>query len=120
VPIQTGSSGNRVTVPPKSVLRADIATPPVATFFNSASYQPGTLAPQQLVTAFGSGFASQQITAPAQPLPLALGDTTIAITDSKGALSAAPLYYVSPRQTIFLIPGGVAFGVAAVKVMRAA
>ena len=68
VTIQTGSSGNPVTVPPYSVVRVDVTTPPVATIVNSASYQSGTLAPQQLVTAFGSGFASQTIAASSQPL----------------------------------------------------
>jgi uncharacterized protein (TIGR03437 family) len=118
VTIQPGSSGNPVTVPPYSVLRVDLRTPPVATFVNSASFQPGTLAPQQLVTAFGSGFASQTITAPTQPLPTTLGDTSITITDSKGTVSAASLYYVSSGQASFLIPEGVASGAASVKVIR--
>jgi uncharacterized protein (TIGR03437 family) len=118
VTIQTGSSGNPVMVPPYSVLRADIVTPPVATVVNSASFQPGALAPSQLVTAFGSGFAGQTVTAAAQPLPTTLGDTSITITDSKGAINAAPLYYVSPSQACFLIPGGVASGAASVKVTR--
>jgi hypothetical protein len=59
VAIQTGSSGNPVTIPPYSVVRVDLRTPPVATFVNSASFQPGPLAPQQLVTAFGSGWETQ-------------------------------------------------------------
>jgi len=118
ISIQTASSANPITVPPYSVLRADIITPAVAAFVNSASFQAGPVAPQQLVTAFGSGFASQTITAPGRPLPLTLGDTAITITDSKGTVSAAPLYYVSPGQASFLIPSGVAAGTASVKVMR--
>ena len=116
--IQTGSSGNPLTVPAYSVLRADVVTPAVATLVNSASFEAGALAPQQLVTAFGAGFASQTITAPTQPLPTTLGDTSITITDSKGTVSAAPLYYVSPNQASFLIPAGVASGAASVNVMR--
>ncbi len=116
--IQTASSANPITVPAYSVLRADLTTPPVAAFVNSASFQPGPVAPQQLVTAFGSGFASQTVTASGQPLPPTLGDTAIAITDSKGTVSAAPLYYVSPGQASFLIPSGVAPGAASVKVTR--
>ncbi len=110
ISIQTASSANPITVPPYSVLRADVVTPAVAAFVNSASFQPGPVAPQQLVTAFGSGFASQAITAPSQPLPLELGDTAITITDSKGSVSAAARYYVSPGQASFLIPSGVAAG----------
>jgi uncharacterized protein (TIGR03437 family) len=118
VTIQTASSGNPVMVPPYSVLRADITTPPVATFVNSASFQPGPLAPQQLVTAYGAGFASQSITAPSQSLPLMLGDTTISITDSGGAVKSAPLLSVSPSQASFQLPAGAALGAATVKVMR--
>ncbi|HLK63184.1 MAG TPA: hypothetical protein VKU19_07075 [Bryobacteraceae bacterium] len=120
ISIQTASSANPIRVPPYSVLRADLTTPPVASFVNSASYQPGPVAPQQLVTAFGSGFASQIITASGQTLPVTLGDTAITITDSKGTASAAPLYYVSPGQASFLIPSGVAQGAASVKVTRGA
>jgi uncharacterized protein (TIGR03437 family) len=118
IAIQTASSANPITVPPYSVLRADISAPPVAAIVNSASFGAGPVAPQQLVTAFGSGFSSQAITAPGQPLPLKLGDTAITITDSKGTLSTAPLYYVSPGQASFLIPSGVAAGAASVKVTR--
>jgi uncharacterized protein (TIGR03437 family) len=118
VSIQTASSANPITVPPYSVLRADLIVPPVATIVNSASFQPGPVAPQQLVTAFGSGFASQAISASSQPLPTTLGDTAIAITDSKGTVSAVPLDYVSLGQANFLIPSGLAAGTASVKVTR--
>ena len=114
--IQTASSGNPLLVPAYSVLRADIATPPVATFVNSASFQPGAFAPQQLVTAFGSGFAAQTIVG--QTLPPTLGDTSIILTDSAGTARTAPLYYVSPAQASFLIPDGMAAGAASVKVTR--
>ena len=118
ISIQTASSANPITVPPYSVLRADIAVPPVASIVNSASFAAAAAAPQELVTAFGSGFASQTITASGQPLPPALGDTAITITDSKGTVTAAALYYVSPSQASFLIPSGVAAGAASVKVTR--
>jgi uncharacterized protein (TIGR03437 family) len=118
VSVQTGDSANPVTVPPYCVMRIDVKVPPVPTFVNSASFQPGPLAPGQLVTAFGSGFASQTIAAAQQPLPTVLGDTGITVTDSKGAVTAAPLLYVSSGQASFLIPSNVASGVASVKVTR--
>jgi len=118
VSIQTASSANPITVPPYSVLRADLTIPTVASIVNSASFEPGPVAPQQLVTAFGSGFAAQTLTASGQPLPPTLGDTSVTITDSTGTVSAAPLYYVSPSQASFLIPSGVAAGAASVKVTR--
>jgi uncharacterized protein (TIGR03437 family) len=120
IAIQTAASPNPISVPPYSVLRADIVSAPLAVLVHSASFQPVPLAPNQLVTAFGSGFASQTITATGQPLPMSLGDTGISITDSKGTTTAAPLYYVSPGQASFLIPSGVAVGVATVTVSRGA
>jgi len=118
VTIQAGSSGNPVTVPAYSVMRVDLKTPPVVTILNSASFQAGAVAPLQLVTAFGDGFAAQTITASTQPLPAVLGDTSITITDSKSTTSAAPLYYVSPSQASFLIPQNAASGAATIKVTR--
>ena len=118
VAVHTGNSGNPVAVPPYCVLRVDVNAPPVATFVNSASFQTGSLAPGQLVTAFGSGLASQTITATGQPLPTVLGDTSITITDSAAAVTAAPLLYVSSVQASFLIPGNVAPGTAHVRVAR--
>jgi uncharacterized protein (TIGR03437 family) len=118
VAIQTGASANPVTVPPYSVMRVDLRTPPVVSVVNSASFQPGPVAPLQLVTAFGAGFAAQTITAQSQPLPATLADTTITITDSKGTSIAAPLYSVSPSQASFLIPEGLAAGAATMKVTR--
>ena len=118
VAVQTANSGNPVTVPPYSVLRVDVKVPSIATVVNSASFQPGPVAPESLVTAFGSGFASQNIAASEQPLPPLLGDTSISIMDSKGMTTAAPLLYVSPGQASFLIPAGVAPGAASLKVMR--
>jgi len=118
VVVETGSSGNPVTVPAYSVVRVDLKTPAVATVVNSASFQPGPAASQQLVTAFGEGFASQAIVAPPEPFPTMLGDTTISITDSAGATQLAPLYYVSPSQASFLIPAGVAPGGGSLKVTR--
>ncbi len=118
VAIQNASSGNPVTVPPYSVLRADIANPPVATFVNSASYVRAPLAAQQLVTAFGEGFSAQTIAAQSQPLPTMLGDTTILLTDRAGKVWMAPLLYVSPGQANFLLPGGIGTGAVSGKVMR--
>jgi uncharacterized protein (TIGR03437 family) len=100
------------------VLSAVLTAPPVATFVNSATYRTGPLAAQQLATAFGSGFASQNIVASSSTLPNTLGDTSIVITDSQGNSRPAPLYYVSPSQANFLVPSGLAAGAATVKVNR--
>jgi uncharacterized protein (TIGR03437 family) len=118
ISVQTASSANPVTIPPYSVVRADLTAPAVATIVSSASYQVGPVAAQEMVVAFGSGFASKTITAQTEPLPATLGDTAIAITDSKGAVAPASLLYVSPSLASFLIPNGLALGPATVKVTR--
>jgi uncharacterized protein (TIGR03437 family) len=118
VSVQNGTSANPVTVPAYSVLSAALTAPPVVVLVNSASYQTGTFAPQQIVTAFGSGFASQVISASNAILPATLGDTSIVITDSRGQSSSAPLLYVSSSQANFLIPSGLAAGAAILKVNR--
>ena len=118
VSVQSGTSSNPITVPAYSVLSAVLTAPPVATFVNSATYQTGPFAVQELATAFGSGFASEDLVASGTTLPDTLGDTTIVITDSKGNSSSAPLYFVSPSQANFLIPRGLSAGAATVKVNR--
>jgi uncharacterized protein (TIGR03437 family) len=118
VAMQSTTSANPVTVPPYSVVGVSLITPAVATLVHAASYQAGALAPEQLVSAFGSGFAAQAIGASSQPLPTILGDTTISITDSAGTVAMAPLDYVSPGQANFQIPAGLAAGTASMKVMR--
>ena len=114
--LQTGASANPVTIPAYSIVRVDLKTPPVATFYNSASYQAGSGAPSALVTAFGSGFASQTLVDGA--MPPVLGDTTITVTDATGNSLAAPIYYVSPSQASFLIPKAAMPGAATVKIAR--
>ena len=116
VAIQTANSVNPVTVPAYCVVRVDLKTLTIATIVRSANFQPGPVASQQLVTAFGSGFASQAIVAASEPFPTMLGDTTIAITDSASATRLSPPYYIEPGQASFLITAGVAQGAASLKV----
>jgi uncharacterized protein (TIGR03437 family) len=118
VAIQTATSSNPIPVGPYSVTRVDLTAPPVASLVNSASYQATALAPQQLVTAFGTGFAAQTLEAAQQPLPLTLGDSSILVTDSAGKSQQAALFYVSPTQASFLLPSGMAPGAATLKAMR--
>ena len=99
-----------------------LAQPSAAVVVNSASYVAGSIAPDQLVSAFGSGFSTDTILAfnqpSTQPLPTTLGDTTISITDSNGNTVAAPIIFVSPRQVNFLVPASLASGAATVNFMR--
>jgi len=70
------------------------------------------VAPDSLATIYGSGLASavQQVTA--LPLPASLGGLTVSVQDSTGHAASALLLYVSPGQINFLMPSGLAVGVA--------
>jgi uncharacterized protein (TIGR03437 family) len=99
-------------------------TPPLAPavpslkIVSAASLRGGTLAPDSLATALGSGLASSTATPDADP-PLTLGGTAVSILDSAGAKWQAPLIYVSPGKINYLIPAGVALGTATVTIAPA-
>jgi uncharacterized protein (TIGR03437 family) len=118
VSIQTSSSANPVTVPAYSVVRVDLNSPAVATVVSSASFAPGPVAPQEIVTLFGPGIASQTAAAASLPLPTMLGGTSVQIVDSGGNTQLAPLFAVSSGQANILIPSGLAAGTAKVTVLH--
>ena len=83
------------------------------------SVAPGSsdavFAPDSIVNAYGSGLANSTASASGS-LSTALGGTTVAITDSKGASALAPLFYVSPAQVNYAAPASLALGPATVTV----
>jgi uncharacterized protein (TIGR03437 family) len=82
----------------------------------SAAASLGFLAPGSLATSYGSGLARSQASAQSTPLPVSLNGTTVAIKDSAGNTTAAPLVFVSASQVNYLIPSSVAIGPALVTV----
>jgi uncharacterized protein (TIGR03437 family) len=118
VAIQTSTSGNPVTIPAYSVVRVDLNTPPVLTVVNSASFAPGPVAPQEIVSLFGQEISSQTAIATELPLPTSLGGISVQITDSAGNSQLAPLFAVAPGQANVLIPSGVALGPAKIAVLH--
>jgi len=116
VAVQASTSTNPVTVPPYSVVRADLNSPPVVAPVNNASYTAGVVAPQEIVSLFGSGIASGTASA-TLPLPTSLEGTSVRITDSAGNTQLAPVFAVSPGQANILIPSGLAAGAAKVTVL---
>ena len=117
VTVRTATSANPVTVPAYSVVRVDLNSPTVVSAVNSASYIPGPVAPQEIVSLFGSGMAAQTASAP-QPPPTALGGISVQITDSAGNTQLAPLFAVSSGQANILVPAGLAAGPATVTVLH--
>ena len=82
---------------------------------HSAAAPNGAVAPGSLASIFGSqsvaNLASVMQMAPGTAVT-ALGGVTLTVTDSTGFSAAAPLLYVSPSQINFVVPPGLASGMA--------
>jgi uncharacterized protein (TIGR03437 family) len=117
VSVQASTSANPVTVPAYSVVRVDLNSPAVVSVVGNAGYAAGPVAPQEIVSLFGTGIASQTAIAPAA-LPTALGGISVQFTDSAGNSQLAPLFAVAPTQANVLVPATLAAGPAAVAVLH--
>jgi uncharacterized protein (TIGR03437 family) len=76
---------------------------------------PAAIAPNSIVAAFGTQLATGTQSAPSQPLPTTLLNTSVTVN---GAL--APLFFVSPNQINYLVPPNTAEGDAQVVVTSTA
>lgn len=102
---------------PIVIERFTISGANLASSVSAASYQPGS-APEAMVAAFGSSFATTTAAATTLPLPTKLAGVTVTIRDSKGTELAAPLFFASPTQVNYLVPSGTRSGTALVTVTR--
>ena len=84
----------------------------------SAAANSSTVAPNSIASIFGSNLAAQTAQATTTPLPVTLGGIAVMVRDSTGTLRNAPLYYVSPGQINFIVPGGTSSGVATLTVVN--
>lgn len=107
----------------KFLLSIDAATPPIAPgiasdvkSISAASYSGSTVAPDSYVAAFGTALASRVQGVATADLPVVLDGTTVSIQDSAGVLRLAQLFFVSPGQINYLVPGATASGLATVSV----
>ena len=87
-----------------------------ATIVSSANPAATAVAPGSLASAYGTDLASSVAGSTSLPLPTSFGGTSVSIVDSSGAMTAAPLLYVSPTQVNFEVPPGVATGAAQVTI----
>ena len=94
---------------------AQINRTPVTTV-SAATYEPADIAPNSIVAAFGTQLATGVASASMTPLPTTLAGTTVKVKDSAGGERLAPLFFVSPAQINYLIPGDSAIGAATVTV----
>jgi uncharacterized protein (TIGR03437 family) len=105
------SSVNRVRRTRSADGLRTIATVSAASFSQTAG-----VAPEEIVAGFGPGLASSVVVANSIPLPTSLGGTTIKVRDNLNVERLAPLFFVSPDQVNYQIPGGTAAGLATVTV----
>jgi uncharacterized protein (TIGR03437 family) len=126
---QAAVSGNPITVGPYSVVRADLASPPIVSVVSSANPRSTALASSQRATTVATGLAIKELAPPERPLPSPLDGATIVVTDSAGKSQTAVIQYPThslrlapcfqyPNATDFLLPAGLAPGAATLKVMR--
>jgi uncharacterized protein (TIGR03437 family) len=83
---------------------------------SAASYLPLALAPDSIAAAFGGNLATTTVIASGLPLPTELAGTRISIKDAAGVERIAQLFFVSPFQINYLVPSGMASGLATVTV----
>ncbi len=93
-----------------------VQSPPV-TNTSAASFQTGPLAPDSLVAAFGTGFASKLTVATGEP-PTSLDNVSVEVTDSIGVNRAGRILFVSPTQINYLMPAGLRAGPAVANIVR--
>jgi len=91
----------------------------IATVSAASFSQTAGLAPEEIVAGFGTGLASSVAVASGLPLPTSLGGTTVKVRDNLNVERLAPLFFVSPDQVNYQIPGGTAAGLATVTVTNA-
>lgn len=84
---------------------------------NAASFRP-TVAPDSIVTAFGTNLAGASESAVETPLPERLSYSRITLVDSAGAEHAVGQFFASKTQSNFHLPAGVALGEATLRLTR--
>jgi uncharacterized protein (TIGR03437 family) len=83
-----------------------------STVVASSAAGVSVVAPGSLGTIYGANLATATQQAAALPLPASLGGVTVGVKDAAGNTGTASLLYVSPGQINFLMPSGLAEGVA--------
>ncbi len=81
-----------------------------AAIVHGANFRGGGLAPGQIASVFGSAFSEGVEVAQAIPLPLDLAGASLRVKDGLGVERTAALFFVSPGQINFEVPGDSAPG----------
>jgi hypothetical protein len=86
---------------------------------NAASFAADNVAPDEIVTLFGTNLSGVTVASTAAPAAT-LGGATVSVTDSAGARHAANLLFISPSQASIVMPPDVPAGPAAIAIATAA
>ncbi len=86
---------------------------------SAAHFGAVPLTNDMIVAGFGAELATETASTTSLPLPTTLGNRRVLIRDSAGVERAAKLIFVSPGQSNFITPGGMAEGAAVVRVVDA-
>lgn len=115
----SGGSGTSVTPSFRITVFAPPAPPDGTTLLSSvsaAAFVVGAVAPDSIVSGFGSGLATSTATAQTLPLPTTLAGASVTVSDSRGVERRARLFFVGPGQINYLVPADTALGEATVSV----
>ena len=85
---------------------------------SATNYRADSVTSDGIASLFGSDLAATTASADSIPLPTTLGGVQVFVRDAAGTQRAAGLFYVSPSQVNFQIPGMTVAGDAVVSVLR--
>ena len=97
----------------------NLAHPAGTVVATNSAYGTYSMAPETIASLYGSNLAASPQWAQSLPLPTNLGGVTATLKDANGGVFTAPLFYVSPAQVNWLVPKGVASGVATITLTNA-
>jgi uncharacterized protein (TIGR03437 family) len=119
---QAGNSGYAAALPVSQTFTVDAGSGAVTvgSVLNAASYSAASIAANADAVAFGTYFSTTAAQAGSLTLPTTLAGATVTIADANGLTEPASLYYASPTQINFVVPGGLAIGAATVTVTNSA
>ena len=95
-----------------------MAQPPKSLAVVNAGSGGTVVAPNSLASALGKGIGASTESALSPPLPTILSGVSVQMTDSSKVSVMNPLFYVAPNQINFVIPDGVAVGMATLKILN--
>lgn len=85
---------------------------------SSASLKPTILAPESLVSAWGTNFSSWPLSSDSGPV-MELNGTVVKVKDGACVERIAPVFFVSPTQVSYLVPPGSVSGAGTVSIYNA-